>query len=132
MKYILLVVFAVMSVQVATISTFPEKEYAIAQEASPSPSADPKLVGEIKKSGDVFEDIQGAMLAKEGIIGMILLVLFGIAKRFSTDKAPMIINYVQMLFDALAFAMNKLGNLLKAISDMLAKAIASDGYLGKK
>lgn len=134
MKYLMLVIFAVMSVQVAQFSIFPEKEYAIAQDSggATAPAADSKIVGEIKKSGDFFEDLQKAMASKESIISLILGALFVLAKRVSSDKAPMLISFVQTLFDALAWGLTKLGSLLKYVSDLLAKAVASDGLLGKK
>lgn len=134
MRYFFLVLALVFSAQIfaphfGEIHTI---QYAQAQEASPSPSPQAKLPGEIEKAGDLFSDLQKAMADKQGIIMMILAVLFGVAKRVSTEKAVPVVSIVQAIMDKLAYAMGKLGDLLKAIADVLAKVLASDGIFGKK
>ena len=90
------------------------------------------LPAKIGSSGDFFDSVIKILTDKAGIITMVLAVLFGVAKRVSTEKAGKIVSLIQMLFDKLAYAMIKLGELLKLIADFLAKVLASDGLLGKQ
>lgn len=102
---------------------------------TPAPSATPeasKLPDSIKSAGDGLAQVNDFLGSKESIVLMVLGILFALSKRFSNEKANAVMKLVQGMFDALSYAVIKLGALLKYISDLLAKLIASDGIGGKQ
>ncbi len=68
-----------------------------------------------------------------GIVGTVLgIVLMLLSKVVSTDKSSGFIDKVQKVFDFLAKLLSGLGALAKKLADILAEAVKSDGFLGKK
>lgn len=72
------------------------------------------------------------MQANGGIIASVLGGIIMVAKMFSNDKAGPVIKAVQAFVDGLAKIFVVIGNILAFISDLLANALKSDGFLGKK
>jgi hypothetical protein len=77
--------------------------------------------------------------ANSGTIGIVLGVLFAVAKAVSNEKAPAIVSKLQGFFDLLAKGCEvigqgvlKLGQIAKLGADLLAGVVKSDGILGKK
>jgi hypothetical protein len=68
----------------------------------------------------------------EGAVLTVLGVLFFIAKAVSNQKAGPVIAKIQKGVDGVAKIMLAAGKLLEKIAELLAKAIQSDGLLGKK
>jgi len=66
------------------------------------------------------------------VIGSVLGFIFGVAKVASNSKAGPVIALIQKWVDLIAVGVQKVGLILKAISDLLSNAIKSDGFLGKK
>lgn len=84
-------------------------------------------------------DILGGIGTASGMVdkyaqtaAIVLGILFGIAKAVSTAKAPVVIAQIQAIFDLFAKGFTALGSLFQKICDVLAKAVASDGILGKQ
>lgn len=65
-------------------------------------------------------------------IGAFLAIVLAIAKTFSNTNAGPIIATIQGAVDMVAKLVMGLGDLLHAVSSILANAIKSDGLLGKK
>lgn len=64
--------------------------------------------------------------------GIVLGVLFAIAKAFSNEKAGPVVAKIQKIVDLVAVAALKIGQIAQKISEILAGVIKSDGFLGKK
>ena len=66
------------------------------------------------------------------ILTVMSVVMVVISKIFPNANAPKAIAAVQKIVDMGAKIFEVLGKLCKALSDILAQVIKSDGYLGKK
>ena len=75
---------------------------------------------------------QDFLVANSAPIGMVLGILFAVAKAISNEKAGPAVAVVQKAFDFIAAACGVVGSIAKSIADALAAVIKSDGFLGKK
>ncbi len=81
---------------------------------------------------NIFDNALKVITENGPAIGMVAGVLFAVAKVASNQKAGAVVSKIQAGVDVAAKAVSSLGSLLKAVSDILANAIKSDGFLGKK
>jgi hypothetical protein len=95
---------------------------ALAQEVGPLDGA----IGIMEKINQAVSD-HGGMIG--GGISMILLI---VSKLVSTEKAGPVVHVIQVVIDGIAKLVLVAGGILQKIAEMLAKAIQSDGTLGKK
>lgn len=81
---------------------------------------------------NIFESAFKFLSDNSGAIGMVLGVLFSIAKVASNEKAGVIVAGLQKSVDFIAKLVSGLGSVLVIVSDFLANLIKSDGILGRK
>lgn len=81
---------------------------------------------------EVVNHIMSVISDNKAVIGTVLGILFAVAKAFSNEKAGPVVSKIQAMVDVAAKIVSKCGELLAAISEILANVIKSDGFLGKK
>ena len=81
---------------------------------------------------DILQNISSFMDAQKSIIGLVLGVLFSLSKAISNEKAPWVVEKIQMIFDMIAKLFKGLGIICEKISTFVSELIKSDGLLGKK
>lgn len=82
---------------------------------------------------DLLSHASAYLQANAGSIGTGLGVLWIIVSKFvSNEKAGGIVGFMQKSLDMVAKGCELLGGLANAASQILSKAISSDGFLGKK
>ena len=84
-----------------------------------------------QKVGEVADKAVAFLASYESIMVFVLGMIVSIAKRVSNEKAGPVIAGMQKVLDMVPFLLEKLGAVLKSVCDLLAKAIKSDGFLGK-
>lgn len=70
--------------------------------------------------------------SKEGAATSVLLVLYGIAKRVSTEKSGPVITKIQETFDLIGDVFQAIGRVCNLIGKILHDVVSSDGWAGKK
>lgn len=70
--------------------------------------------------------------AQAGMIGVVLGIFVAIAKAVSTERAMPVIRTIQWAVDGVAKIVLASGKFLAKLAQLLADAIKSDGFLGKK
>jgi hypothetical protein len=81
---------------------------------------------------EILDQIIKALSDNSSAIGIVMGILFTIAKAASNEKAGVIVGSIQKVVDMIASIVVKSGQILSALSNILANMIKSDGILGKK
>jgi microsomal dipeptidase-like Zn-dependent dipeptidase len=81
---------------------------------------------------EILDQVIKVLSDNSGSIGIVMGVLFAIAKAASNEKAGMIVGSIQKVVDMIASIVVKVGQILSALSNILGNMIKSDGLLGKK
>lgn len=66
--------------------------------------------------------------AASSALGVMLVI---VAKIFPNANASGVVAVIQVVVDAVAKLIGKIGSLLQALADLLAQVLKSDGFLGK-
>lgn len=87
----------------------------------------------LDKGAGISDMLLGVLVAHGGVISTgLVIVLTLISKLVSTEKSGPIVTFIQSIFDGLAKLFLSLGKLFAKVAELLAFAVKSDGFMGKK